>query len=728
MDKKSLRAIPRPTVPRKVEKLAETLRSDQCNDYIFTAELKEEMLIINIFDVGPEGEISIPYLRTFCTEDDYITQDLLEKKTVWKTGALQNVIGYAWSYWGGSRRYLYQASKKDGDIVKKWCDGYIKSHGGTLRGKYPKDYIDAYQEDIMKRRLEIKHKERRAYLDSRMKLFKVMPDEEAFREWVDKEAMFNHNFVIYDWKKKWGYCTRCKHELILSDDGAKVKGIEWVEHHHGKPRHNHPYTCPFCEGEEFRRHEPGTEYITTIAKSIGYNRDKMQEVQWVTVPAVADDNGEKVITIRYVCCIKDYKDDFMKPAISWYECFRSIHKESGGEHYEWDYDINSHRNDWIVEKDKPYYWNPSEYRYPLGGIIPYIPDEDFYKESWAKYSCMTEFRDLYKKEIQFTERNKDISPWFMDQYLNFYRKHKYIEKVIKVGWSKLTYQIVAGVGTYGNDRIEDKLNGDANTLAELLGISRDSFLLLKETTDNPEWKDIKILRYAEDQQVRLNSKELTALRLFHDEGYTDEWEKLIDYKPYTTIHKLEKYLYKLPKGFKQHDYFEYLGWTKELGYDLRSDFNIYPPDFRKKHDERAKEYVKYKTKAQREAVKKFNKLLKQYNQETANVEALNMNIDGLFIRLPFDLKELKKEGETLHHCVETYQEKVMKGQTTILFIRKISEPDKPYYTLEWKDGRVVQCRGFKNCDMTPEVKAFVAVFTDKMRDYEREMMKVKKVS
>ena len=52
----------------------------------------------------------------------------------------------------------------------------------------------------------------------------------------------------------------------------------------------------------------------------------------------------------------------------------------------------------------------------------------------------------------------------------------------------------------------------------------------------------------------------------------------------------------------------------------------------------------------------------------------------------------------------------------IFFIRRKEEPEKPYYTLEWH-GKVVQCRGSHNCDMTPEVKAFVQIFQEKMTEY-----------
>lgn len=49
-------------------------------------------------------------------------------------------------------------------------------------------------------------------------------------------------------------------------------------------------------------------------------------------------------------------------------------------------------------------------------------------------------------------------------------------------------------------------------------------------------------------------------------------------------------------------------------------------------------------------------------------------------------------------------------------MRKEKEPDKPYYTLEFKNNRIVQCRGSHNRGMTPEVEAFVKAFEKKMQE------------
>ena len=194
------------------------------------------------------------------------------------------------------------------------------------------------------------------------------------------------------------------------------------------------------------------------------------------------------------------------------------------------------------------------------------------------------------------------------------------------------------------------------------------------------------------------------------------YRKFADFMQYTTLHKLTRYISE-QKISHEHDYFDYAEWTEKMGYDMHNEFNLFPRDFQKAHDARMREYTKFKDKQEREAAKRFNIILKKMKEETADVEALNLRSGRLFIRLPREIEELKIEGEALHHCVGTYSEKVRRGETMIFFIRLTAEPEKPFYTLEWK-GKVVQCRGFKNCDMTPEVNAFVDIFEKKMQEYE----------
>ena len=263
------------------------------------------------------------------------------------------------------------------------------------------------------------------------------------------------------------------------------------------------------------------------------------------------------------------------------------------------------------------------------------------------------------------------------------------------------------------------LNGGCNSILGTLGINKYQFNMLRKV-GNPSLRDLEILRYKPD----LKWDEFSELRYVHDDGYGCMYKKFIDLMQHTTLYKLLKYISKQKISHTQ-DYFDYTGWLEEMDYDMKNEFNLFPKNFEKAHDEMSKQYMKFKDKQAREETKRFNRMLKKMKNKTVEVEAMKLDIQGLFIRMPNRLEELKAEGEALHHCVGTYMEKVRKGETMIFFIRQKEAPEKPYYTLEWH-GRVIQCRGFRNCDMTPEVKAFVEIFQEKMTEHENKPKKQRK--
>ena len=93
-------------------------------------------------------------------------------------------------------------------------------------------------------------------------------------------------------------------------------------------------------------------------------------------------------------------------------------------------------------------------------------------------------------------------------------------------------------------------------------------------------------------------------------------------------------------------------------------------------------------------------------------------LDGIIIRPARSTAELETEGKCLRHCVGSYAERVANGETHIFFIRREGEPDMSWYTLNLdKDmRRVIQNRGKRNCDRTPEVQAFEDAWIAWVRD------------
>ena len=72
------------------------------------------------------------------------------------------------------------------------------------------------------------------------------------------------------------------------------------------------------------------------------------------------------------------------------------------------------------------------------------------------------------------------------------------------------------------------------------------------------------------------------------------------------------------------------------------------------------------------------------------------------------------EGAYLHHCVGGYVSRMAAGETAILLIREENDRERPFYTLEWREGRVVQCRTRNNKSYREDerVSAFVDAWAE----------------
>lgn len=135
------------------------------------------------------------------------------------------------------------------------------------------------------------------------------------------------------------------------------------------------------------------------------------------------------------------------------------------------------------------------------------------------------------------------------------------------------------------------------------------------------------------------------------------------------------------------------------GHDILRDPALMWPDRLKREHDRA---------AARQKKEANRKLDAAILRQAEKLERFSITLDGITIRPARSAGELTAEGKSLRHCVESYAERVSKGETFIFFIRREGEPDMSWYTLNLgKDLRtVIQNRGMRNCDRTPEVQAF----------------------
>jgi hypothetical protein len=80
------------------------------------------------------------------------------------------------------------------------------------------------------------------------------------------------------------------------------------------------------------------------------------------------------------------------------------------------------------------------------------------------------------------------------------------------------------------------------------------------------------------------------------------------------------------------------------------------------------------------------------------------------IRPVRSVKELVDEGKTLKHCVGGYVERVAKGESNILVIRRVFEPDKPFFTVVIRKEDITQCYGLSHCHPDSHLRDFIERF------------------
>lgn len=167
-------------------------------------------------------------------------------------------------------------------------------------------------------------------------------------------------------------------------------------------------------------------------------------------------------------------------------------------------------------------------------------------------------------------------------------------------------------------------------------------------------------------------------------------------------------------------YRDYIADCVALGLDLDDRSILLPKNLQEAH---ARTLVQVKHEASKGSRKDFAKQVKR-------LAWMQWEKDGLLIRLPVDGAEVIAEGAYLHHCVGGYVDRMAAGKTTILFIRRASAPHEPYYTLEYLNGRVQQCRTThnKSFELDSKVAAFVQEWVHKLPDLRKKKKTVKRAA
>lgn len=707
MEKRKLSAIPRPSASD--EMIARAKETD-LSHYV-TTEISENLIILNFFKIATlkknkrEAEF-----RTFLSNDDYISQDLTQKKVKWITSSFAYMYNFRFTnfLWDKKKkeyRYIEKIrvwSKKDEDNINEFFSSIKKSDDENIWKQ-----IYRFQDQVMQERLLEKHRKILDPIDLKMESIKEVPKE--FYDWVWEHGMSFSRYGIYKEVSKGMAeieCTYCKR--VGTVDRNKIR-----------LRNNEKGECPFCRSK-------------VTFKARGKLPAQIIDKRWF----VYVDSQEEGFLLRYFEAYRHIRND------SYIE--RSIFK---GRTEESIYEYN--RCFWNFSENKPrldcYKWGV----YHQKGSLRWIPDE-------GKIDCMAcilypgnlpqawEHTPMKYSALEILSEHIPTISLRYEEAMKVYLKFPKLEWLCKMGLNCLVKNICEHSNFYR--RMVGKINYDGDTIYEILGLTKINTRILQQIDGNHY--ELRLLQVAQKLGIQMRAEQLKEFYEIFECNTT-----LLETKHRkVSLHKLCKYIAKeserYPIGEKgysyqryterkdprverkqnmAHDWLEYLEWCRELKYDLDNMFIYMPNNFKKVHDRTAKEYQELidkkaaaeKARRDKEAAKKMaqtKKAMEELFRCNEDVDAFQIHGKNLILVVPKDGADIRKEGEALRHCVGGYVEKVARSETSIFFIRKADKPDESYYTMEWRDNRIIQCRGLRNCGMTPEVKAFVSVFEKKMQE------------
>lgn len=138
-------------------------------------------------------------------------------------------------------------------------------------------------------------------------------------------------------------------------------------------------------------------------------------------------------------------------------------------------------------------------------------------------------------------------------------------------------------------------------------------------------------------------------------------------------------------------YRDYLEAAYQLGLCMEHSKVLWPDDLHAAHDQMAARL----TARQEEELAKLP-MEKGSVNGVARKRKYEFELDGLSIRFPLTAAAIRYEGKALNHCVGGYADRHIKGVLTILFLRRVEEPNRPYVTIEMDGNQIVQVHGYQN--------------------------------
>lgn len=567
------------------------------------------------------------------TAGKFITYDRMADK--WRTAKLDNLD---WPYYVRATNGTWM-SPADTKTVQAYLGGDRGGYNGVLD----------YQEEVREEALARRHKRTTDAWDADLSPTRPLPKD--WDRWVDKVGV-QQNYIFYHYKKrgaKQGYCTYCGKEVPLVQ----------------KPRHNEATRCPCC------RHE-------AVFKSIG--RLNRLDTGWNCV-YLLQPRPDGFIVREFWAARLYTKDAWETPEIVCIEQLRTIYDGQLNPHtYFWgDYKHRGFR--WVRGMPNPSWYSPQASYYCHGDRPGRVYGKGLSQMLQTKLDGTGITKFLYGN-LSFMNPN---------DYLYERKMECFQEQLSKANLPRLASECLL------NDRILAKAfqGGIRGGLTKALCL--DTHRLGRLRRNDGGMAFLVWLRWEKEQDTVLDD---TVIGRFCKWGIgpTDLTFILDRMSPLQAHNYLRRQAKESGEKVQQVliTWKDYLSMAMRFHLDVSNEIVFRAGKLRQRHDElvlRCKQIDKQAQAA--DVLKRFPKVDRVCQAIKAKYEYAN---GEYAIVAPTGALDIIVEGDMLGHCLrgsDRYWDRIETHESYILFLRRTSALDTPYYTLEIEpDGTVRQLRTY----------------------------------
>lgn len=644
-------------------------KKDTRYDMFLRCQTRGKILMIAVFFPKEMNKgIETPTYEIYCNKEgnEFLTQVRTPgEKEKWSKGKFENLKEVNKRTW--TNRW-YEYNEKDiRSRIWQNPEGRktIKQFLGTEKEGW--EGVIEWQKKARDKQIKLREEKEQKPWDDDMAL--IPPELPGFRNWAEHKAC-QETYIFYHYSKKvtTGYCSYCEKEVPVES-----------------PRHNQEGTCKRCGRKATFKAASKIQTLSTDQ----YRTECIQKIK----------GGIVVRRFKTQLWWRDRKPE--DPHRNTYETHRVIIWDNGGSK---SYEYGDYKNKmmrWVPvkgEKFVGFYGGETKlYKKNIRGL----------KKTSLKYSAI----DLWEK-----------LPVNAARYLLAEEGNPTVEKLARIGMFHLAKDMIF-------EKYDKKLlDQDADELAKMLNIDNARLKRLKGIEGGAtalRWYQTEKLQDTIWPDEMIRDFEKAGFKGMHSFGFLKP-----PIRPVRIWNYLKKQM-KLTGDTMQHinqTWYDYLNMAEKAKWNVQAEQIWKPKDLKEAH---TAVILALNTEKMAEQAKKLEKKWPKVNGILPGIQKFEYRKGAYQILAPKSIMDIIREGTALNHCVHTcdfYFDRIEKNESYLFFLRKTSEPDAPWYTLEVEpSGNIRQKRTTgdnQNKDFQEAVqflKDWQKVFVSRLTKEEKEL-------